>query len=96
MVKYRILLEDIYNFNEIRFLIRIIATVRVITGSEKNLRPKLIQPENREWVTVIEGVNACDWSLPPMIILKSKNHQAFWYEVKGLPYRAVIVVSENR
>jgi hypothetical protein len=30
-----------------------------------------------------------------MIILKGKNYQASWYEVKGLPYRAVIAVSEN-
>lgn len=54
----------------------IIATTRVVTGSEKNLRPNLIQPGNREWVTVIEGVNASGWFLPPMFILKGKNHLA--------------------
>jgi hypothetical protein len=59
MKKYKILSKDIYNFDEIRFLIGVITTIRIVTGSEKNLRPKLIQPENREWVTVIEGVNAC-------------------------------------
>jgi hypothetical protein len=59
MKKYRILVEDIYNFNKIGFLIGIIATIRVVTRSKKNLRPKLIQPRNREWVTVIEAVNAC-------------------------------------
>jgi hypothetical protein len=46
--KYRILPEDIYNFNKIRFLMGVIATIKVITGSEKSLRPKLIQPGNRE------------------------------------------------
>jgi hypothetical protein len=46
--KYGILLEDIYNFDKIKFLIGVITTMRVITGSEKSLRPKLIQPGNRE------------------------------------------------
>jgi hypothetical protein len=76
IAKYEILSEDTYNFDKIRFLMGVIAIIRVITGSKKNLRPKLIQPGNREWVTVIEAVNACGWSLPPMIILKGKNHQA--------------------
>jgi hypothetical protein len=67
----------------------------MITGSEKNLCPKLIQPGNQEWVTVIKAVNAYGWSLPPMIILKGKNHQASWYEIGGLPYGVVIAVSEN-
>jgi hypothetical protein len=46
MEKYRILVENIYNFNKIGFLMGIIATIRVVTRSEKNLRPKLIQPGN--------------------------------------------------
>lgn len=73
----------------------IIATTRVVTGSEKNLRPNLIQPGNREWVTVIEGVNASGWFLPPMFILKGKNHQPSWYQTEGLPYGGAIGTSEN-
>jgi hypothetical protein len=46
--KYRILSEDTYNFDEIGFLMGVIAIIRVVTGSKKNLRPKLIQPGNRE------------------------------------------------
>jgi hypothetical protein len=30
-----------------------------------------------------------------MFILKGKNHQAFWYEIRGLSYGAVIAVNEN-
>jgi hypothetical protein len=55
----------------------IIAIMRVVTRSEKNLRPKLIQPGNREWITVIKGVNTCGRCLPLMFILKGKNYQAF-------------------
>ncbi|KAL1952664.1 hypothetical protein VTO42DRAFT_4565 [Malbranchea cinnamomea] len=73
--KYGILPEDIYNFDEVGFLMGIIATTRVVTDSEKNLRPNLIQPENRELATVIQGVNASGWYLPPMFIVKGKNHR---------------------
>jgi hypothetical protein len=48
MEKYGILVEDTYNFDEIGFLMGIITTIRVVTGSEKNLRPKLIQPKNQK------------------------------------------------
>jgi RecB family endonuclease NucS len=46
--KNGILPEDTYNFDEIGFMMGIIATLKAVTGSEKNLRPKLIQPGNRE------------------------------------------------
>ncbi|KAL1956449.1 hypothetical protein VTO42DRAFT_7247 [Malbranchea cinnamomea] len=45
--------------------------------------------------SVIEGVNACGWFLPPMFILKGKNHQASWYQTEGLPDRGIIGLSEN-
>jgi hypothetical protein len=46
MEKYRILPEDTDNFDEIGSLMGIIATARVVTGSEKNFYLKLIQPGN--------------------------------------------------
>ncbi|KAL1953291.1 hypothetical protein VTO42DRAFT_3036 [Malbranchea cinnamomea] len=46
--KYGILPEDIYNFDEVGFLMGVIAITRVVTGSEKNLHLNLIQPGNRE------------------------------------------------
>ncbi|KAL1955058.1 hypothetical protein VTO42DRAFT_9047 [Malbranchea cinnamomea] len=73
----------------------VIATARVVTGSEKTRNPKLIQPGDQEWVTVIAGVNAMGWPLRPMIILKGKMHQSCWYETEGLPDDWVIGVSEN-
>ncbi|KAL1960690.1 hypothetical protein VTO42DRAFT_6520 [Malbranchea cinnamomea] len=93
--KYGILPEDIYNFDEVGFLMGMIETTRVVTGSEKNLRPSLTQSGNREWVTVIQGVNASGWCLPPMFIVKGKNHQASWYQTEGLPEGGAIGSSEN-
>jgi hypothetical protein len=36
----------------------IISTGAVVTGSERQGQPKSIQQGNREWTTVIQGVNA--------------------------------------
>jgi hypothetical protein len=36
----------------------IIMAGMVITGSEKQGRPKSVQPGNQEWITVIQAINA--------------------------------------
>jgi hypothetical protein len=73
----------------------VIATTKVVTGSERRHRPKAIQPRNREWVTVIQGVNAQGWALPPFIIFAGTYHLSAWYE-EDLLANTVIAVSENR
>jgi hypothetical protein len=55
---YSILDEDTYNFDEAGFMMGMILSQLVITGSERRGRPKVVQPGNREWVTVIQGINA--------------------------------------
>jgi len=46
------------------------ATANVITRSEYYGRRALLQPRNREWVTVTECTNASGWVLPPCVISK--------------------------
>ena len=70
-------------------------TSRVITTSERRNRPAQLQPGDREWSTVIEGVNATGWCLPPMVILKGKGHLSTWYEHCQIPPDWVIAVSLN-
>ncbi|KAL1954570.1 hypothetical protein VTO42DRAFT_1045 [Malbranchea cinnamomea] len=48
IAKYGILPDDIYNFDETGFQMGVIATTRVVTGSEKARNPKLVQPGDRE------------------------------------------------
>ncbi|EMD66390.1 hypothetical protein COCSADRAFT_34946 [Bipolaris sorokiniana ND90Pr] len=48
-------------------------TSKVVTSSERVGRAVVVQPGNREWVTVIECVNASGWSLPPFVILSGKT-----------------------
>ena len=71
----------------------IAATSKVVTSSETVGRAILIQPGNREWVTVIEGINVTGWAIPPFVILAGKVHQSNWYQ--ALPGDWVIAVSDN-
>jgi hypothetical protein len=57
MDQYAILDDDTYNFDETGFQMGVISTEIVTTGSERRGRAKTSQPGNREWVTVIQGVN---------------------------------------
>jgi hypothetical protein len=55
--KYGIADEDMYNLDETGFMMGVIYSQMVFTGSEKR-SAKRIRPGNRGWVTNIQGVNA--------------------------------------
>ncbi|KAG2000791.1 hypothetical protein GB937_010830 [Aspergillus fischeri] len=77
IVKYGILEQDIYNFDETGFQMGVAYTAKVITASRhRTSRVRAIQPGNREWVTAIECINTSGWALPPMIIFTGKVHQS--------------------
>ena len=94
--KYGIDVTDIYNFDETGFMMGIISTGIVVTAVERRERAKSAQPGNREWVTVIQGINSQGWAIPPFIIVAGKYHLSAWYKSNQLPLDWVIVVSENR
>jgi hypothetical protein len=52
-VKYGILDDDIYNFDETGVQMGVIISGMIVTTSDGLGRAKLAQPGNREWVTVI-------------------------------------------
>jgi hypothetical protein len=93
-LKYSILNEDVHNFDKASFIIGKITTQLVVTGSERRGRPKAIQPGNREWVTVIQGINAAGWAIPLFIIFAGKHHLSAWYE-EDIPRDWAIAVSDN-
>ena len=64
--------DNVYNFDKTGFAIGLTATARVISRSEYYGQRVLLQPRNREWVTVIECTNATGWALPPCVIFKGK------------------------
>jgi len=93
--KYGILDEDTWNFDETGFQMGVIMTSKVVTRTERKGRPKTKQPGNQEWVSVVHGINAQGWAIPPLIILKGQLYLAPWYRVKGLLNDWQISVSEN-
>jgi hypothetical protein len=95
IAKYGILQEDIYNFDETGFQMGVIGTSKVVTRAERKGRPKTKQPGNREWVTVVHGINSQGWSIPAHIILAAKVHLTPWYKDSVLPYDWAVSVSEN-
>jgi hypothetical protein len=94
IAKYGILEQDIYNFDETGFQMGVASTAKVVTGSyHTTSRVRALQPGNREWVTVIESINASGWILPPMVIFAGKVHQSLWYQ--DIPTDWIIGLSEN-
>jgi hypothetical protein len=93
MREYGIAEDDIYNFNETGFAMGLTATARVITRAEYYGRRSVLQPGNREWVTVIESIRANGDVLPPCVIFKGKNYRESWFD--DLPNNWRFEVSEN-
>ena len=93
--KYGILDDDTYNFDETGFMMGQITPGAVVTDAEKPGRAKQVQPGNREWATVIQGINATGWAIPAFIIFKARNHLSSWTKDQTLPPDWVIGVSEN-
>ncbi|KAJ6258059.1 NADPH oxidase [Drechslerella dactyloides] len=93
--KYGIADNDIYNFDETGFAMGIISTTTVVTGAEMRDKAKLAQPGNREWATVIQGIGAEGWAVPPFIVLAGQHHLASWYTETNLPNDWAITLSDN-
>jgi hypothetical protein len=55
IAKYSIRSDDIYNFDETGFMMGMMSSGIVITSVERHGKPKLVQPGNREWVTVLQS-----------------------------------------
>jgi hypothetical protein len=51
--RYGVYNDDVHNFDETGFQMGVIGLMKVVTGAERRARPELIQPGDREWVTVI-------------------------------------------
>jgi hypothetical protein len=93
--KYGVHDDDVHNFDETGFQMGVIGSMKVVTGSERRARPALIQPGDREWVTVIQGVCAAGYAIPPFIIYKGRVHISAWYEEASIPRNWKLSVSEN-
>jgi hypothetical protein len=95
IAKYGIRSDDIWNFDQTCIMMGIFESGIVVTGAERQGRPKHVQPGNREWITVIGAINAESQSIAPFIIGAGQYHLANWYQECDLPGDWVIAVSEK-
>lgn len=95
IAKYGIRSDDIYNFDETGFLMGMIASGMVVTGAERRSKPKSVQPGSREWITVIQAINAEGWAIQPFIIGAGQYHLANWYRESNLPGDWAIATTQN-
>ncbi|OHW97269.1 fot5 transposase [Colletotrichum incanum] len=95
IAKYGIDECDIYNFDETGFMMGQIASGMVVTSAERRSNTKMVQPGNREWVTVIQAISSQGYNVPPYIIVAGQYHLSTWYTESGLPPDWVIATSEN-
>jgi hypothetical protein len=93
--KYGIHEDDVHNFDETGFQMGVIGSMKVVTGSERRSRPDLVQPGDREWVTVIQSICAAGYTTPPFIIYKGRVHISAWYQETDIPRDWKLSVSEN-
>jgi hypothetical protein len=77
--------DDIWNFDETDFEMGMCTTSRAITAVERSERSRTVGQGNREWVTIIEYISSKVVSIPPVVILEGKEHQAPWYQELNLP-----------
>ncbi|KAF5715316.1 hypothetical protein FMUND_6914 [Fusarium mundagurra] len=95
IAKYGIRSDDIWNFDETGFMMGVIASGMVVTGAERRGKPKSVQPGNREWITVIQAINAEGRAIPLFIIGSVQYHLANWYRENNLPGDWAIATSQN-
>ena len=93
--KYEILDCDLYNFDEMGFLMGIICAAMVVTRADRHGRGKVVHPGNREWTTAIVCVNSEGWSVRPFLVVQVASHFANWYSETDLPYDWVIKPTNN-
>jgi hypothetical protein len=56
VARYGVRPENTHNSDETGFQMGVIGFMKVLTGSERRGRPHLVQPGDREWVTVIQCI----------------------------------------
>lgn len=57
----------------------VISPAIVVTGADRHRKAKVVEQDNRKWVTVIQGINTDGWVLPPFIVVKGSFYLGNWY-----------------
>lgn len=73
--KYNIHDEDIYSFDEVEFVMGKKLPQLPFTNTGGPGGKKRPHPGKREWFTVVQGISATGWAIPPYIIFPSWEHK---------------------
>ena len=74
IIKYNIFNSNIYNFDEIGFLIKILNYTKIIIILNHKNKFHTKQFDNHEWISIIQIICVDGYVLLPYIIMKKKCH----------------------
>ncbi|KAF1926983.1 uncharacterized protein M421DRAFT_35832, partial [Didymella exigua CBS 183.55] len=80
--------KDTYNFNKSRFMISVISTGAVVTGSERRRRLNTVQQGDQD----VCAARSCTL---PFIIYKGRVHISAWYKEADIPRNWKLSVSKS-
>jgi hypothetical protein len=87
--------EDTWNFDETGFQMGVIATARVVTGTDRAGRPRTIEQAIENGSQSLNVSMRLGGSISPLVISEAVMHQAAWYEDDTIPHDWSIGVSDN-
>jgi hypothetical protein len=86
--------EDIYNFDKTGFRIGVGSNQWIVTREFKK-KIYVALNTNREYVTVVEAINASGFAISPMAIISGKTIIQGWFDAFGYDQNIGIGVSES-
>lgn len=93
--KYGILDQDLYNLGEASFQFESDPTARVLTASERRDQVRTRRQEDCRWATVLQGISASGWVLPPYTIVKSEHRDLGPWQTEEIPHDWAIAASDT-
>ena len=95
VAKYGVMEADLYSFDQASFKIGIVTKPQIVTSANRSNGVKKAHPGNKEWISIIQGINSQGWALPPFLILGERSHDQSWYNTNQLPQGSLLAISGN-
>lgn len=92
--KYSIQDDDMYNFDEYVFEMGPILRGVFQTGSDRRRHPNQ-RLSSRKWITVLQGLSATGWVIPPFLISASSRPLSVGNKKDEIPLTWAVRTSEN-
>ena len=92
---YAVADPDFYNFDETGFMMGMIRTHIVVTRSDRQANPKVVQPGNREWATAICAAAADGHVVPPFLCVAGRFHLTPWFLNGNVPSGWKVITTKS-